>query len=245
MQELSVKNFLSLTLLSGLLVISACSDPKSSAEPGNDSINKIMPLGASRVEGARPYFESYRYELWKDLINNDWTFDFIGTRDDPASYPEVNGLEFDTDHEGRSGWTSGQILDRVEDWLEVTGSPDIVLFSSPGGNDALDGLYTYSEILSNINAIIDIIQEDNPEVVILIEQMAPGRSDFMTDEYSALFSQIQEDVATIAAEQTNSSSQVIAVDMYTGFADSMLADEIHYNEDGADFIANRYYEGVL
>lgn len=31
--------------------------------------NKIMPLGASRVQGLTPWFESYRYALWKDLID--------------------------------------------------------------------------------------------------------------------------------------------------------------------------------
>lgn len=40
---------------------------------------------------------------------------------------------------------------------------------------------------------------------------------------------------------TDDSSQVIAVDMFTGFTDSLLADEVHYNEAGADFIASRYY----
>ena len=50
--------------------------------PQSASINKIMPLGASRVEGARPQYESFRYELWKDLKENDWKFDFIGTQSD-------------------------------------------------------------------------------------------------------------------------------------------------------------------
>ena len=36
------------------------------------SKNKILPLGASRVEGARPDFESYRYELWKLLEEGGW-----------------------------------------------------------------------------------------------------------------------------------------------------------------------------
>jgi len=40
---------------------------------------------------------------------------------------------------------------------------------------------------------------------------------------------------------TTANSKIIAIDMYTGFDDSMLADEVHYNEKGAEFIANRYY----
>lgn len=30
--------------------------------------------------------------------------------------------------------------------------------------------------------------------------------------------------------------------MFTGFTDGMLADNVHYNEIGAEFIATRYYD---
>ena len=210
----------------------------------NTSLNKIMSLGASRVEGARPNFESFRYELWKDLLDGGWTFDFIGTMKDDASYPSYEGKTFDVDHEGRGGWTSGQILNGINEWLKQAGTPDIVLFSSPGGNDALQGL-PYDEAISNINAIIDAIQVANPNVNILIEQLAPARSDAMTSELTAYFNQMQQDVPSIATSQTTSTSRVIAVDMHTDFSDSLLADEVHYNEAGADFIAERYYEVLV
>ena len=224
------------------LMFNACDkDDDSTPKPQSTSINKILPLGASRVEGARPDYESFRYELWKDLKANNWTFDFIGTQSDNASYPPFDGETFDTDHEGRGGWTSGQILDGLNDWLSETDSPDIVLFSSPGGNDALEGL-PYEEAVENINAIIDIIQANNPNVTIIIEQLAPGRSDVMTSELTSFFDQMQQEVSSIATGQSTSTSQVIAVDMFTGFNDSLLADDVHYNETGAEFIANRYYD---
>lgn len=225
-----------------LMMFNACNgDDNTSPKPPSTSINKILPLGASRVEGARPEFESFRYELWKDLIEGDWTFDFLGTRSDNASYPSFLGKNFDVDHEGGSGGTSGQILSGIEGWLNETGPPDIVLFSSPGGNDALEGL-PYENAVQNINDIIDIIQADNPNVTILIEQMAPGRSDIMTPELTEYFEQLQEEVLNIASNQTTMSSQVIAIDMFTGFEDSFLADDVHYNEAGAEFIASRYYD---
>ena len=216
----------------------------SNPKPQSNSINKILPLGASRVEGARPEYESYRYELWKDLKENDWTFDFIGTQSDGASYPAFNAMSFDIDHEGRSGSTSGEILNGLNGWLSQTGSPDIVLFSSPGGNDILDG-QNYNQTISNIIAIIDVLQADNPNVTIIIEQPAQGRSDFMTTEFTNAFNQMRQDVLTIAANQTTTSSQVITVDMFTGFNDTLLADEVHYNEAGAEFIAMRYYNVLV
>ncbi|MDA9150967.1 GDSL-type esterase/lipase family protein [bacterium] len=224
-----------------LLTFNACNkDDDSSTNSQSQSINKILALGASRVEGSRPEFESYRYELWKDLKENNWIFDFIGTQTDESSYPTFNNMNFDVDHEGRSGWTSGEILNGLGDWLNQAGSADIVLLSSPGGNDALQGL-PYSQAVSNINYIIDIFQADNPSITIILEQMAPGRSDIMTSELTEFFTQMQKEVLNIAANKTTTTSSVMAVDMFTGFNDNLLADDVHYNEAGAVFIANRYY----
>ncbi len=131
-----------------------------------------------------------------------------------------------------------------DDWLNETGSADIVLLSSPGGNDALQGL-PYSQAVSNINSIIDILQADNPNITIIVEQMAPGRSDIMTPELTDFFDQMQSEVLNIATSQTTSTSLVIAIDMFTGFNDGLLADDVHYNEAGADFIATRYYDTII
>lgn len=242
MKGSNMKNlFIILLVAISVMPFNACDkDDDTTTKPQSNSINKILPLGASRVEGARPEYESFRYELWKDLIDGGWTFDFIGTQSDNASYLSYSGNNFDVDHEGRGGWTSGQIFDGLNAWLSETGSPDIVLFSSPGGNDALEGL-PYEEAVENINAIIDIIQANNSNVTIIIEQMAPGRSEIMTPELTSFFDQMQQEVLTIASNQSTSTSQVIAVDMFTGFNDSLLADDVHYNEAGAGFIANRYY----
>jgi len=213
----------------------------ASDEDTIDIPNKIMPLGASRVQGFSPWFESYRYELWKDLIDGAWEFDYIGTETETGSYPNYEGLSFDPDHQGKMSWTSEQIFEELESVLYETGYPDIVLFSSPGGNDILDGL-SYENVVENINDIIDLFQDRNPDIVILIEQLAPGKTSFMTPELTVIFEQAVLDVETIAQEQSNDNSQVIPVNMYDGFQDRHLSDDIHYNEEGAKFIAERYYE---
>ncbi len=219
----------------------SCNDDENPNNEQEASLNTIMPLGASRVEGNRPAHESFRYELWKNLVDGNWDFDYIGTKDDPSSYPSYSGMDFDPDHEGRGGWTSGQILSGIEGWLEEAGAPDIVLFSSPGGNDGLQRL-SYEQALENVNNIIDIIQDANPNVTIIIERLAPGLSFFMSDELIVYFNRMQEDIVTIANDQTTSTSKVLTVDMATGFMDSFLADPVHYNEVGAKFIADRYYD---
>ncbi len=203
------------------------------------SNSKIMPLGASRAEGDRPDYESFRYELWKNFIDNGWSFDYIGTMTDPASYANYSGQVFDKHHEGHGGYTSGQILSDIDEWIGSAGKPDIVLFSSPGGNDALEEL-PIDEAISNINGIIDAIQDANPDVTIFIEQPAPGHSDIMTAELTAYIEQLQSEVLTIATQQTTTTSKVIAVDMFTGWSDAYLADDVHYNSAGAKAVADRY-----
>ncbi len=228
-----------------LFVFNACNkDDDITSNSQSSSINKIMPLGASRVEGGRPEYESFRYKLWKELKENDWEFDFIGTQSDDADYPAFESNNFDKDHEGRGGWTSGEILNGLDDWLNQTGAPDIVLLSSPGGNDALQGL-SYSQAVSNINSIIDILQTDNPNIIIIIEQMAPGRSDIMTPKLTDFFEKMNSKNLSIATNQTTETSQVKIVDMFTGFNHDLLADDVHYNEAGAEFIAKRYYNVLI
>lgn len=228
-------------LAASILVLAACE--KESEKPVSQSVNKIMPLGASRVEGSIGEFESYRYELWKELKESNWQFDFIGTNTDESEYEPVSNESFDPDHEGRSGWNSGQLLENIEDWLDDVGQPDIVLFSSPGGNDALQEL-PVDETISNINGIIEALQDVNPNVTVIIEQMAPGKSNFMTPELKNYMTRINEEVINIASKKTTNTSLVIEIDMSLGFNDSMLADDIHYNQVGAEFIAGKYY-GIL
>ena len=234
-----------LAIVLSLITFNACNkDEDSSPTQQSTSINKILTLGASRVEGSRPVFESYRYELWKDLKENNWIFDFIGTQKDDSFYPTFSNLNFDIDHEGRSGFTSDEIVNGLGDWINQTGSADIVLLSSPGGNDALEGL-PFIQALNNINYIIDILQFYNPNVTIIIEQMAPGRSDIMTTELTGFFTQMQQEVLNIVENKKTTTSLLIAVDMFTGFNDDLLADDVHYNEAGAEFIADRYYSILM
>ena len=96
-------------------------------------------------------------------------------------------------------------------------------------------------MITNINVIIDALQTANPKVTILIEQMAPGKSSFMTSELKDYLERIQSEVLQIASTQSTSQSKVIAVDMFAGFNDAFLADDIHYNQAGAQFVAERYY----
>ncbi|MEM9487524.1 MAG: GDSL-type esterase/lipase family protein [Myxococcota bacterium] len=235
---------LTLTLVLSVL-LGACGD-----DGGDDSIDPadaggsvdpnftgltILPTGDSRVEGARPNFESYRYELWKLLVANEWDFDLVGPLTDEASYPEFMGAAFDTDHAGVGGFTTTDILDSIDEF----GSPDVMLLGI-GGNDLLGGV-TPTQAITNIEQIIDTMQGRNSAITIFLEQIAPGRSDFMTPESIALFNEFNSSVANLAA---GGDARVIIVDMTPDWTDEYMADEVHYSEAGAKVVAERYYAAM-
>lgn len=207
----------------------------------NDGL-KILNFGDSRVDGAPPEFESYRYELWKKLVQNDWEIDFVGPYQDDFNYPIVNGMPFDPDHAGVGGYQTTDGLDVIDVLLERLPQLDVVLMDL-GGNDLLEGR-SVDATIANVNQLIDIIQAEYPNVTIFVEQIAPGISSIMTAELTPLFNDFNAQIAQVASQQTSTSSKVIAIDMYTGFTDAYLADALHYNEAGAKFVADRYYTAM-
>ena len=220
-----------------VLVFQSCKKPNAKI----NSQNKIMILGDSRVEGNRPDYESFRYELWKNLLDNGWAFDFVGTNYDNAKYPKHLGQFFDRNHEGHGGFRVDQILDGLEYYIDEAGVPSIVIFGGVGGNDALQGQST-ALILSNTNAVIDYLQNVNPNITIFIDQLPPARSTVMTSTLWAQLDGIHNGILALATAQTTASSKVVAVDCFTGFDDSYLeeGDDSHYNETGAKWVADRW-----
>jgi hypothetical protein len=64
----------------------------------------------------------------------------------------------------------------------------------------------YNQAIPTIEAVIDALQNSNPDVTILIEQLPPARSDILTPELTNYFDQLKQGVAMIALESTTNSS---------------------------------------
>ena len=118
-------------------------------------------------------YESYRYELWKNLVDNNYNFDFVGRQKDYGTYEEYLGVEFDNDHEGAGGYESEDVLDNIDEILTAISSPDIVLLSI-GGNDLLDGGNPPSEPIANIVELVEKLQTHNSNITIFLEEIAPA-----------------------------------------------------------------------
>lgn len=231
----------SILVFSFLLSVSCEEELSTPINPANcqDCIT-ILPLGDSRVEGGSPEFESYRYELWKQLVESNISVDFVGSREDRASYPTVDSQSFDIDHEGTGGATTNSILEVVNAKVNSENAPQVVLLGI-GGNDLTEG-QSVDATINNINEIIDYLQQQNNDVVILLEQIAPGLSSFMTDELQATFLAFNEQILTVAADQTDLNANVLVVDMSEGWSDDYMADDVHYNAIGAKVVADRYFD---
>ena len=194
-------------------------------------------------EEENDFFESYRYELWKNLIDNNYNFDFVGRQKDYGNYEEYSGQEFDNDHEGGGGFESEDVLANIDEVLAAISSPDIVLLSI-GGNDLLDGGNPPSEPISNIVQLVEKLQTHNSNVTIFLEQIAPANSETMTSSLTNNINDFNSQIISIADSLSTNTSKVIALDMNTNFNESYLADAVHYNEAGAKFIADIYFGGI-
>jgi lysophospholipase L1-like esterase len=56
------------------------------------------------------------------------------------------------------------------------------------------------------------------------------------------YTRIQNDMDSLVNYLNTPTSTVLSIDMATGFDNDFLADPIHYNQQGASFISDRYYD---
>lgn len=223
-----------------LVAISVCAcgdDGPVAPEVVGENETAVLPLGDSRVQGARPEFESYRYELWKNLIEAEYEVNLIGPLEDPADYPEFLGRAFDRNHGGIGGDRTTDVLDRLDLTLAAaTVPPDVVLLGI-GGNDLLEGAAP-RDVVPRVEQIIAGVRRANPAVFVIVEQIAPARTD--SEEYALqpAFEDYNTRIAALASDQ------VRVVDMTSGWIDAYLADPVHYSEAGAKVVADRYFAAI-
>lgn len=230
----------------GLTLMLSCNKEENLSiisPPTSSSSFQILPLGDSRVEGHDTAFESYRYELWKKLKERGLDIDFLGSETDHRTYPDFQNGMFDPNHEGHGGARTDQVLERVN--TLISSNPESignVVLLCAGGNDLLEA-YSASSAISNINEIIDALQMANNSITIFIEKIAAGTTAFnhSNEVDLAEFESFNNLISDVAANQSTSISKVIVVDMSNLLDDSDYADDVHYNNSGAEKIARQYF----
>lgn len=228
------------------LLLASCQKDPVAPTPGDTTptprVYQVLPLGDSRVQGSPGDWESYRYELWKNLVTNGWSVNFIGRIQDEFAYPLVNGQTFDPDHEGFSGEVSAGMLATLKTY-DATLAPDMALIGI-GINDLADNISTVDAVLDNIFLACLELRRLNPKVTIFVEQIVGARSDRAINGLAETLAQFNAGIADLAANSSTATSQVIAVDMVTGWMDNFMPDQLHYNAAGAKFVADRYFAAI-
>ena len=222
----------------------------------------VMVLGDSITQGGNGQ-ASYRYDLWKRMIDHGDGFDFVGSHDiafnSPGSIDDYMGQSFDNVNEGHWNWTTTEILagaDANNQNFPTTGSgmlsgwlasytPDTAMINL-GTNDVSRNGYQYdaATILTNLGTIIDAIQADNPQVRVILSYL-PRRSN-QSSAFDAVRNEVNTGLAQLAYDQTTSASQVSVVDLDRGYKSSpMTYDGTHPNDLGEAFFAKRLHDAMI
>jgi hypothetical protein len=203
---------------------------------------KIAPYGNSITQGAnnRP---TYRYPLWKKLIDKNIAFDFVGSMKTnfggEPSRPDYKGKAFDKDHEGHWGWKADEILSKMNSWLTQY-TPDMVLLHI-GTNDCIGGQNT-SSTQNEITQIITNLRNDNPKVVLFLATLIPCNQ---SANASNLVKDLNTKIKTMSSQLTTQASPVILVDQFTGIdASKDLYDGIHQGATGEEKMAQKWFDAI-
>jgi len=196
----------------------------------------IVPLGDSITQGGRINGEiSYRYPLWKKLVDADASFDMVGSETggfngDP-SWPDYEGSPFDREHEGHWGITMDQVRDRLPGWLAGY-RPDVALVLL-GTNDGDQGDQVDNMTLE-AQQLFEQLRAKNPHLIIVWGQPAEA-----WDPYPAFRSAME----MVAEEMTAEASPIILVDHSPGWVSDPHAsgahtiDWVHTNPAGDEKLA--------
>lgn len=205
----------------------------------------IMALGDSITQSNATHL-SYRYPLWKKLLDSDVNFDLVGRNNSNLNgnpdWPEYLGKSFDQDHEGY--W--GHLVAEVLAWLNIsTDSPDVVLLHL-GTNDEIfrstgDEM---ADTVQDLRNIVTRLREMNPSVVVLLAKLIPYQWDGVLVQNPALNAQLD----SLAQELNSETSPVVIVDQNSGFIvgdDHDTFGGVHPNASGEEKMAQKWHDAIM
>lgn len=202
---------------------------------------KILPLGNSIT-----HLYTYRYRLWKKLLDAQYSHEFIGLETDGGpTYEDYLGQKFSNIHQSQSGITTTEVAEELSEWLSQLDAPDMALIHL-GTNDA-EGIYLQESSLANVESamrnIIEQLRTKNAQVKIFLALIIPLNTEFPTQNDQV--PEINKIWAALAQELSTESSPIITVDCNTGFTLEDLVDPWHPNEQGSEKIAQAFSDAIL
>ena len=218
---------------------------------GSNGVLEIMPLGDSITRGAefkngkisdRSKQNGYRDHLSALLKSDNIAFDFVGS--------QTNGEgSFDKNHEGHGGWTIGQLIDNIGNWL-TTYQPEVILLNI-GTNDLRSTSISVQGAIDKLGDLIDIITNRRPNAQLVVSTIGPtDPDDFGTrtepifeDRVNSYNSKIPGLVSNKAKEGRNVSfvNTAQALNPKT----HIESDGYHPNDAGNRIIADVFYGAIV
>jgi lysophospholipase L1-like esterase len=241
-----------IAILFFFIILSFCA---STPESESETI-RIVFIGDSITQGQTSRGAdggySFRYWLWKMLIDVELDFDFVGSMNSSyggsgnPGWPDYKGHTFDRDHEGHWNWSTKSILFELSDWLEDYTADLAVIHighidmwgkvSGPslgyGGTDA------------NTRKIVHQLQADNPKITIMLVRIIPAndKSSYISNHIDTVNTLLD----VIAVEEATRKSKIHIVDLHHKFdAEAWLYDLVHPNALGEKFMADRLFHAFV
>jgi acyl-CoA thioesterase-1 len=195
----------------------------------------ILPFGDS-VTSSQAGHNSYRRPLYHMLTDAGFGVNFVGSMhgvDGNNSTPP--DPDFDMDHEGHPGWTSGVAAGAAGS----VASPniDIVLLDF-GSNDPASGIPP-EDTAANLEFIMETLANANPNIAILLA-VPTGAIDVAKQDMSG----VRKAVATAAKVEKKNGINVTVVSLSGVSPKKNTYDGIHPNEEGENKIAKKYFSAI-
>ena len=199
---------------------------------------KILPLGDSITSGEYPLEPTpgaYRLQLKSNFTADDLDVDFIGSQANKS-------IDNDPEHEGHPGWEIDELIGLVDRGLLDNYQPDLVLLMA-GTNDILSTPDDASQVIQDLNSLIDRLQGKLTDVPILVSDLVPIDPAFRGQKKANIVTEVNTLLPQLAQQQGESVTYVNAGGLLE--LDDLIGDGIHPNAVGYDKIGDAWYEALV
>lgn len=199
---------------------------------------KILTIGDSITAGEYPIEPTpgaYRIQLKNNFVADDLSIDFIGSKTNDKANLD------DPEHEGHPGWTIDKLTRLVEGGLLTNYPPDVVLVMA-GTNDILHS-DDAATVIEDLNRLIDLLQDELPDVPILVSSIAPIDPAFRGEQRASIAKEVNLELPELAQQQGSQVTYVNGGGVLN--LDDLIADGIHPNAAGYQEIGNAWYDSLV
>ena len=188
---------------------------------------------------------SYRYPLWKLLVDSGAEVDFVGSLNggfegDP-DWANYKGRAFDRDHEGHWGWKTVAVAAKLPEWIEGY-TPDVALIllgsNDVNGKTPEEKNASVDRVRTAMTDIFSILRKKNPKVVILLGQCFQEWEPFPA---------MRAAMTELTKTQATAKSPIVVVDHSSGWVSdpkktgTHTVDWVHPNLAGDEKLARNWF----